>query len=76
MPLNTASAASWLEALPMRPPSTSEEEQPTTRMCPGPSPASASSSSAACRAWAVIRESSASMARPHSPYSAEYFFSR
>ena len=60
----------------MRPPSTSEEEQPTTKRSPAFSPAASSSSSAAVRAWAEIFSKSGSMARPHSPYSAEYFRSR
>ncbi len=76
MPANTASAASRLEALPMCPPKTSEEEQPTTKMSPAFSPAVSSSCVAAARACAVICSKFGSIAFPHRPYSSLYFFSR
>ena len=62
IPSNTARAASRLEALPMRPPSTSEEEQPTTNTSPALSPAASSSSVTASAAWAVICSNEISIA--------------
>ena len=54
MPAYTARAASWLESLPMCPPTISLDEQPTTNTSPFFSFASASSSVTACRASCSI----------------------